>query len=158
MRSGVINTRILIIGIGNPLCADDALGCHAVERLRSRLDEAAGIRCETRHQYLPEMSEWLADSDLAIFVDADARARTGEICERELVLVPGPTPSMTHYWTPEALLSCARAWFGHAPRAVLISMGAASFDAAEGVTPAVAAALPDLIARIQAHLPEPVHA
>ena len=47
------------------------------------------------------------------------------------------------------LLAAAEMLYGHAPETVLFTVSGGSFDAGETLTPAVAAALPDLLAQIR---------
>jgi hypothetical protein len=48
-----------------------------------------------------------------------------------------------------ASLAAAQILYGHAPEALLFTVSGGSFDCGETLTPAVAAALPDLLARIR---------
>ena len=61
---------------------------------------------------------------------------------------PAPAP-LAHHLGLAALLAWARALYGHAPRAVALSVGAASFDFTEELSAPVAAALPALIQRVR---------
>jgi len=116
---------ILVIGIGNPLRADDAFGWVVAERLEA--DPPGGARILTLHAPGPELSEPIAAARLAIFVDAVVGERPGEVFLR--ALEPRPVePSLSHGWDPERILGLAREVYGRAPRAVLVGFGARTFD------------------------------
>jgi hydrogenase maturation protease len=116
---------VLLIGYGNILRGDDALGPMAIERLRTRLTDAEFVSC---HQLGPELAERLAECDLAVFVDAADGREPGS------VEVKRPSPeavagaSLTHHVKPEALLALAQTLYGRAPQAMLVTGAGSAFD------------------------------
>ena len=58
---------VLLIGYGNELRGDDAIGRMAVERLHPLLPDSELASC---HQLTPELAHSLAGCAVAIFVDA----------------------------------------------------------------------------------------
>ena len=142
--------RTVIIGYGNPLRSDDALGWRVTERLRELVSDP-DVEILTHHQLTPELMETLSHVDRAIFVDAAAEGVPGEIMERTVEAGPAAA-SFTHNSSPEALLAGAQALYGHAPRAVLFSVPGADFSLGEQLSPPVSARLEELVALIQARL------
>ena len=65
---------------------------------------------------------------------------------------PAGPGSFTHHMTPAAVLAWARALYGRAPEAMLLSMAGADFDPGPELSPAVRAALPDLWRQVKAYL------
>ena len=129
---------MLVIGYGNPLRGDDAMGLIAAERL-------GGLAV---HQLTPELSETIAQADAVLFLDADATLLPGEIsvkeCGADLQACagsPDPARPLDHFATAEALLDLARTVYGAAPKAWLIGMGGESFDLQEGLSAAAARAV-----------------
>src|SRR5262245_59467406 len=115
--------KVLIIGYGNLLRGDDAVGQYVASRL-------GGIAV---HQLTPELAEPLASADLAISIDARHDLPPGEVDIRPLEC----DPVMTHYCTPGWLVHLARAVYGRCARAVMIGIGAESFELGAPVSQAV---------------------
>jgi hydrogenase maturation protease len=146
--------KTLILGYGNTLRKDDGLGIYAAQALAS-LTLPDDIEIHTYQQLSPELSPVLAKVDHTIFIDA-ALASNGEkpgtINTRTLQPRTSQPGSITHHFDPETLLAMAGTLYGHAPKATLFSVTAASFDLAEGLSTEVAAALPVLVESIKKHL------
>ncbi len=117
-------TRALILGYGNPLRGDDALGVLAAERLRALLPEAEIL---TSHQLTPELAAVLSQSDAAVFLDAAAMGTPGTVSVTRLAPQPSAA-SLTHQVSPQALLELAQSLYGHSPRAYLITGVGESFS------------------------------
>jgi hydrogenase maturation protease len=124
---------VLILGYGNPLRGDDAMGPAAAERL-------GGIAV---HQLTPELAERIAAADTVIFLDADATLPPGEIAVK--AVEPADT-TLDHHATPAGLLRLARMVYGAAPRAWLIGMGGEDFDLREGLSAAAERAIERAVA------------
>jgi hydrogenase maturation protease len=148
---------VLLIGYGNSLRGDDALGPLAIERLRLLLPDAEVVSC---HQLAPELAEPLAHCELAVLVDAAIDGQAGAVRVRRLSPQMSPwlspeashgaagSASLTHHVQPEALLALALALYGHAPEAMMLVTGTgASFESGEGLSEQGRAAL-DEICRI----------
>lgn len=130
----------LIIGYGNPLRGDDGLGPRAADLLGGMV----------LHQLNPELAEPISRAGLVIFIDAAETGRPGEWTCVEVRPAPSAERLFTHHLDPGALLAAARALYGRAPRALLFTMAGESFDLGEELSPAVAAALPELVKAIKA--------
>jgi hydrogenase maturation protease len=146
-------TSVLIIGIGNPLRGDDGLGWRAIEELGRRLPPAAA-ELLTVQQLTLDLVEPVRDADQVIFIDAAAPGPPGTLsCE---TVEPGtPQSLISHQFDPPTLLACVQSLYGRCPRAMVLSITAATFDYGEQLSPVVAAALPQLIDRVLASLASP---
>jgi hydrogenase maturation protease len=114
---------LLILGYGNPLRGDDAMGLVAAERL-------GGIGA---HQLTPELAERIAQADTVIFLDADATVAPGEISVKAVARADA---TLDHQATPAGLLRVAETVYGAKPKAWLVGMGGEGFEPREGLSPA----------------------
>ena len=145
----------LIIGYGNPLRGDDGVGPRAAELLADGGGATPpllpdGVQVLVCHQLTIELAPQIAEADRLILIDA--RAPTGEPGSIEQCILTPAIPdssSLTHHVDAQGLLAAAQMLYGHAPETVLFTVSGGSFDCGEALTPAVAAALPDLLARIR---------
>ena len=134
--------RSLVVGVGNPLREDDGVGWHLAEALAQD-----GVEVHTCHQLLPELAAELSQRDLVLFADARAEGPPGEV--RCQPLAAGTAPGHSHHLDAPGLLAWVQALYGHCPQAHLLSVVGASFGYREGLSPAVAAALPLALAQAQ---------
>jgi hydrogenase maturation protease len=121
----------MLIGYGNALRGDDALGPMAVERLRPRLTDAEVLSC---HQLAPELADRLARCELALFVDAAACGEPGTVRVQRLWPQADRVASLTHHLQPAALLALAQELYGRAPSALLVTGAGANFDDRESLS------------------------
>ena len=146
----------LIIGYGNPLRCDDGVGVRAAERLAARDEEVdaspsppEGIAVIACHQLTIELAPLVAAVERLILMDACAEGEPGTLHERNLAPAALDIGSLSHHLDPRGLLAAAQILYGRAPAAVLLTVSGGSFDYGEALSPAVAAALPQLLARIR---------
>jgi hydrogenase maturation protease len=123
--------RVLLVGYGNTLRGDDALGPMAVERLRPQLPDTDCLSC---HQLSPELAQRLAGYDLAVFVDAAAGGEPGSACVQRLSPETAKTASLTHHVQPATLLLMARTLYDRSPEAFLVTGAGADFANHEGLS------------------------
>ena len=107
--------KVLIVGYGNPLRGDDGVGWRAAERLRGAIRDP-DVEIHALHQLTPEVMEALGRADRAIFIDACVGAVAG-----------------------------ARALYGHAPQATLITVTGGDFSLSEELSPSVSAAMDGVV-------------
>ena len=140
-------SRALVIAYGNPLRGDDGVGWHVGERL-----EQAGIGAEIVccQQLTPELAERVCEASLVLFVDASRDVAAGEISERVVEAAAEAPSRLSHACPPASLLALARLLNGASPRAYEIGIGIVDDAPGEHLSPAVAAALPEVAARIRA--------
>jgi hydrogenase maturation protease len=140
--------RVLIIGYGNPLRADDGVGWHAARRLTELLQDEP-IEILALHQLTPELAEPLSRVDLIIFIDASYEGQPGSWkCER-LELDQTLGNSLAHHFTPRSLLAYAQAIFKVNPTALVVSVAGESFAYCDQLTPRVETALPQVIEHVR---------
>jgi hydrogenase maturation protease len=148
LRTTEARFRTLIIGYGNPLRSDDAFGWHASRLLATVLADR-NVEVITCHQLTPELAEQLSRCRRAVFIDADAEGKPGEIHRRAVGPLAPKTSSFTHTCTPSGLLASAKQLYGRRPRAIVITVSALSFEFADALSPVVAAALPKVVEEVR---------
>jgi len=143
--------RCLIIGYGNPLRGDDRLGWR-VNELLAELPEIArnpSVELITCHQLTPELADPISQAELVIFIDAASEGAPGTVKSELLAAGKAQPDALGHHFTPGRTLAYARAIFGGNPRAVVVSVAAASFELGERLSPEVEQALPEVVARVR---------
>ncbi len=140
---------IFVLALGNPLRGDDGVGPVIARELVEALGDEAEV--VESHEVLPEHAELLARAEAAVFLDASVAGQPGEV--RAGVLVArAPRPAVLHALTPEELVGMARAAFGAAPPAILVTVAGKEFGFVEQLSPEVEAAVPEARARAVALL------
>jgi hydrogenase maturation protease len=133
--------RVLVVGYGNPLRGDDALGWELAGRLATAIhDETVEVLAVS--QLTPELSELISEVELVVFIDASLVGQPGNWKCQTVDPNPRSSPALGHHLMPMSLLAYAQAIFKASPRALLVSVAGDSFDCRQGLTPSVAAALP----------------
>ncbi|MDR3374909.1 MAG: hydrogenase maturation protease [Ancalomicrobiaceae bacterium] len=144
-------TAVLVIGYGNTLRGDDGAGPKVAELVADTvLPEQATVL--VRPQLLPELAADLVDRSVVVFVDAAATPTPGSIAIRRIEAAAADASDgsgLTHHVSPQALLLLAERLFGARPNAFLVTLGAASFDLGEELSPPVTAALPEAAAAVR---------
>lgn len=138
--------RVLLIGVGNDLRGDDAVGRAVVERLGETLSEV--VRVESVTQLLPEHVEWASEADELVLIDAAAdrpaatvdwlEIRDGEAQSLEAGSAAALSAVDPHRFDGRALLRMCRDVFGRAPRATLVSIGGSEWGMGRPMSPSVA--------------------
>ena len=140
--------KALVIGYGNALCRDDGVGPF-IAGLLERSPNLCVIACQ---QLTPELTEPISQADRVIFVDAHAEMPAGEVVVQ--TLEPGKS-ALIHQLDAGTLLDWSRKLYGRAPEAVLVGIGAESFDLGEGLSPAVQRAAQKALETIQGIIARP---
>lgn len=136
---------VLVLGYGNTLRGDDGAGRFAAEALRSASNGDVDVRAV--HQLGPELTLDIAAAPAVFFVDASVAGAPGQIAMREVGRA-SPTVGLTHHVTPAAVMDLAEELYGARPPAWEVAISGASFGLGEGLSPAVAARLPVLVALV----------
>lgn len=143
--------QLLIVAYGNPLRSDDGVAWRAAIALQKIFSpEEAEILA--LHQLGPELAEYASRSECVIFVDAAAGpGRPGEIQAKELSESDSDseTSPFCHTVSPSHVLALAEQLYNRRPRAFSATVVGANFNHGESLSPAVEAALPALLARIE---------
>lgn len=136
----------LIIGYGNPLRGDDAVGQMAAERLRRMIADPE-LEILAVHQLTPELMEPISRAARVIFIDAAVGAEPGAIAERRIEATSG-SRAFTHQAAPETLLAGAMALYGAAPEATMFTITGAGFELGARLSEAAEKALETVLSRI----------
>lgn len=142
--------RILIVAYGNPLRSDDGIAWRAADALEGKFppDEVKILRL---HQLGPELAETASRAGVVIFVDAAAAEGTspGDVrCEE--IVHSASVNRFTHHLPPQAVLALTAQLYHVSPRAFAVTVTGHCFDHGDALSPAVVAALPSLVAQIEA--------
>lgn len=141
--SGTAAVMILIIGYGNPLRGDDALGQIAAEHLAQHFAGHENIHVQSVHQLTPELSEKLAGCNLVIFIDTRHHVPEGEVYVEELQPATASIKrSFSHYVTPSELLLLANSLYATSPQGLLVGITSTMFDVGQPLSAPVQQALP----------------
>jgi hydrogenase maturation protease len=145
---------VLVIGYGNPLRSDDGVGPAVAVRLAAD-PRFEGVDVRSEHQLTPELALDASRASLLVLVDAGVGETPGEVSVRRLDPSGEPGTAWTHHLDPAALVGLARELWGAAPPVVLVSIGPASLEVGERLTPTVLPAVDravDLVAGlVEAH-------
>lgn len=147
----------LILAYGNPLREDDGVGWQVGEQLAQMLPETA-VQVLVCHQLTPELVEPISRAALVIFIDAATGSIPGAIDCRPITSDPARVRPFSHQVDPSGLLLAAQQLYGRVPQAFLLSVTGQSFGYGEGLSDAVLAALPQLVARVRDLVAEGVEA
>lgn len=146
--------KALVIGLGNELRGDDALGRIAARKLRDAV-RTSEIQVIDQTAPTPELAAPIAESELVVFLDASVDGPIDEVVTQRL-REPDSTQPMTHRCDPQALVVLARSLYGHAPPAFSVTFRGRSFDFGDcQLSPQAAAASESIVqatlAIIEAH-------
>jgi hydrogenase maturation protease len=141
----------LVIGYGNTLRSDDAVGPLAAAAVHDW--GLPGVAALAVQQLVPEMAEPLAAARLAVFVDARPAVAGGPQGVEVRPLEPkGGSPALGHAGDPRRLLALARDVYGAWPRAWLVTVPSVDLGPGEGLSPRAGQGLEDALSRIAALL------
>ena len=158
--------RVLVLGIGNPLRGDDALGWHAARQLArlygaeaearfledsrwASADESVEIM--TCQQLTMDQVEPVHNAGQVIFIDATVQGEPGSL-SCQTVTPEAPQNLISHQFDAPTLLAAVQALYGVCPTAVVFSVTASTFDYTEALSPVVAARLPELVKQVRERL------
>jgi hydrogenase maturation protease len=148
--------KTLILGLGNPILGDDAVGVLAARRLKARLAGRPGVDVDEEYHGGLRLMERLAGYDRAVLIDALCTgARPPGAWLR---LGPGDLPTQhtasAHDVNLPTALRLAAAMGLKMPADIAIFAVEAErvLDFSEECTPAVAAAVPDVVEAVLAEV------
>ena len=145
MKSSVTE-RLLLIGYGNTLRGDDALGPRLAEALAGRWPD---VDTRVAPQLLPELADPIHRAAAVIFLDAGLPSLGAEV--RVMPLAPsGEGAIEAHRLHPAALLGFTEKVFGRVPPAWLVSVPARQFDFGAALSPEATRSFQEALARIEA--------
>ncbi len=141
-------TRLLVLGLGNPLCRDDGLGVVAVAEILRRFVPPEGARILDGGTLGLSLLPHVEDAEDAILVDAIRDdAPPGTLVRLEGAEVrPAVEARLSVHQVGVADLVAVAELRGRLPRRlVLLGLVPAELDVAVGLSPAVASGLPALV-------------
>ncbi len=140
----------MVIGYGNTLRGDDAIGVLAVETLEE-IGMPDNVDLLTCQQLTPELAEELAFSSRVAFIDASVPDENPPGTIRRIELQPRPVDpgAITHGFDAGGLLALTEMLYSRRPEAVLFTVTAAGFELTESLSPAVEESLPDLLQQVK---------
>ncbi len=134
-RCPAVAPQGLIIGYGSPVRGDDYAGQAAAELMRQW--RVTGLQVITQAQLTPELAATIARSRRVVFLDAAVDRTNIEV----RLIEPATVLTSSHQSDPATLLTLARILYGHAPRAVLITIPAYDTSLSLVLSPATARAV-----------------
>ncbi|MFM7364208.1 MAG: hydrogenase maturation protease [Cuspidothrix sp.] len=135
----------IVIGYGNELRGDDAIGQQVANTIKHW--HLSSVQSIAVHQLTPELSENLANSQLAIFVDACINSQFGEVQVQSLL----PCESSyidAHISDPRSLLALSQFLYGHCPPAWLITVPGVNFELSDRLSPTAEKAMAIALSKI----------
>lgn len=103
-----------------------------------------------RHQWTPELAEDIAHAQAVLFIDCSVQSPPGAVTLAPVEPAAETIVPSTHHLGPAELLTLARELYQSQPRqALLLTIGAGSFDLGETLSPPVQAALPEATALLE---------
>lgn len=146
-----MTANAVVVGVGNQYRQDDGVGLAAVRLLVDTVPAGTTLTCASGEP--TGLIECWAGKRVAILLDAAVcdPPEPGRIHRTTLAPLGGFSTSSHGLGVPEAL-ELARALHRLPERLVVLTVEAAETGFGEGLSPAVAAALPDLTARVIAEL------
>jgi hydrogenase maturation protease len=124
-------SRILVLGYGNPGRQDDGLGPAAAEEIERR--GLPGVTASANYQLMIEDASDASECDAVIFIDA---AKSGPEPYSVSPVYPASdvTCFVSHFVRPELILGVSGSVYGHVPRAWSVGIRGYEFDFREGLT------------------------
>jgi len=139
--------RVLVIGYGNSLRADDGVGRYVCERLVGD-PRLVGATVIGAHQLAPELALDISRADLLVLVDAGRGPAPGTFTIEPLERSDGARSTWSHYLDPASLLALADELYGCSPATYVVEVGVESVEVGDRLSPAVEAALPMVVEAI----------
>ncbi len=136
---------VLVIGYGNTLRGDDAVGQHVA--LAVSQWQMPGLAVKAAHQLTAELAEPVSQADLVIFVDGQVAGEEDAVTVHRLEPSPGAGFG-GHTSDPRGVLALALAVYGrHAP-AWLVLVPGHDFSVGEQLSATAARGVTEAIVRI----------
>jgi len=143
----------IVLGVGNPICGDDAVGLHVVRALPDQIQDADVVVEEALTGGLP-LVERLAGYEHAVIVDSirDSEADLGDVRRLTPAMFTAATDSHPHGIDFGTALAYLKKIDGEVPDIVVVGVVIGDCDLAEQLSPAVAAAVPRAVDMVLAEL------
>ena len=140
---------VLILGYGNTLRGDDALGIHVAHALHDFYCTDGHVRVLATSQLTFDLAEDISQANMILFIDAAVRGIPGEIHSEE-VRPSEEKVRFSHHWTPQNLLMLCSQLYGKMPSAFALTMAIASSEVRVGLSQEIEHRMPELLERAKA--------
>lgn len=147
-------SKILVVGYGNPLRADEGLGCHAARQIAHHLRGDERVEIVPCHELAANIVEKIGTAEFVIFVDASTEGEPGTITESSVHPESMFTGTLGENVTPATLLAAANARHKKCPSAVLFTLTGWCFEIGEHMSAIVNERFHDLVKRIESTIAE----
>ncbi|QDV87455.1 hydrogenase maturation protease [Planctomycetes bacterium TBK1r] len=135
----------LVIGLGNTLRGDDALGPIAAERVRQAVDPQV-VRVINRCAPTPDLAFELSEAGRAVFLDASIEGPADRVLVRRLHET-NAAEALGHQLSLGRLLSLTRRLYGDVPEAFAITFRGRTFELSDRcLTPEAESAVATMVA------------
>lgn len=113
---------VIVIGYGNPLRGDDAVGYQVAQKLANwKLKHVSVLAV---HQLTPELAATVVKYDEVIFVDAAHEKKMS----LRLIMPKGIVEANTHTCSPQGLLALANTLYERSPRGWWLTIPTMQYD------------------------------
>lgn len=143
-------TDLLLIGYGNDLRGDDALGPLLAAAVMDQ--HWPGVVAVAVHQLNPELAAMLASAQRVIFADACV---ANEVSLEPISLLPQQAAWSGHVSNPGELLALTTALYGTTPRGWQLVMAAQQFELGAALSPRAQASLQTALAIVERFVATP---
>jgi hydrogenase maturation protease len=140
LGAGAPQDGVLVVGYGNTLRSDDGVGPAVAARLAGDR-RLGGVDVRSMHQLTPELAFDASGVSLLVLVDASADMPAGEVAVTRVPSGAVGGEVMTHHTDPAGIAGLARELWGSAPEVVLVSIGVASLEVGDRLSPIVEGAV-----------------
>ncbi|WP_316978480.1 hydrogenase maturation protease [Shumkonia mesophila] len=145
--------RYLLVGYGNPLRSDDGVGPVVARRFLDEAEALMGaaakeVRVVAVPQLVPELAEAFSEAERVVLVDASRGDAPGAVRVRRVEPSTASGEPMIHAYDPSTLATWAAKLYGRAPEMHVVAVGAETFAFGEGLSPDVAAAVPEILSTV----------
>ena len=141
--------RALVVGVGNELRGDDAVGLEVARRVRERLPDAAVVETEGEPTRLLDL--WDGSPAVVVVDAATGTGDPGTVTVFDAAASPLPQAffgTSTHHFSLGEAVELGRA-LGRLPARVhVVAVEGAQFETGAPLSPAVAAAIPNAVEEV----------
>lgn len=143
----MIQPDVLVIGYGNSIKGDDALGHVVAAEIESRLSDNTA-RVVTAEILTTDLVSEIAEARLVIFLDASCQGAVGQVECRPVHPDCRSAASMAHTLSVNALLGFVQQFYHRIPETYLITSPAVDFELRDAqLSPEVQAVVPEMASR-----------
>lgn len=145
--------KYLLIGYGNPMRSDDGVGCHVAGQIREDATALMGALADDLHvvsvaQLGPELTELVGQCKRIVLINAAYGDLPGEFSVRRIEPATETTEPVRYIYDPATWAAWAGGQNGNDPEIYVLAVGASNCAVGEGLSPAVAEALPAVLEKV----------